>query len=49
MLAVKYALSSFGHILENQSIQVNIDNISACQIFQKHAYKISQLTCLIYV
>ena len=25
-------LSSFGHILKNQSIQLNIDNSSACQI-----------------
>ena len=28
--AVKYALSSFGHILKNQSIQVNINISSAC-------------------
>ena len=30
--AVKYDLSSFNQILKNQSIQVNIDNSSACQI-----------------
>ena len=30
--AVKYDLSSFNHIFKNQSIQVNIDNSSACQI-----------------
>ena len=32
LLAVKYVLSSFGHILKNQFIHVNIDNSSACRI-----------------
>ena len=31
LLAVKYVLSSFGHILKNQPIKVNIDNSSACR------------------
>ena len=30
--AVKYVLGSFGSILENESIQVNVDNLSACHI-----------------
>ena len=30
--AVKYVLQSFGNIIANESIQVNIDNISACRI-----------------
>ena len=30
--AVKYVLQSFGHIIANESIQVNIDNIGACRI-----------------
>ena len=32
LLAVKYVLDSFGEMLRNQSIQVNIDNSSACRI-----------------
>ena len=32
LLAVKYVLSNFGHILKNHSIQVNVDHSSACQI-----------------
>ena len=30
--AVKYVLQSFGHIIANESIQVNKDNIGACRI-----------------
>ena len=32
LLAVKYILTSFGYILKNQSVQVKIDNSSACRI-----------------
>ena len=32
LLAVKYVLTTFGYILKNQSVQVNIDNFSACLI-----------------
>ena len=32
LLAVKYVLDSFGETLRNQSVQVNIDNSSACRI-----------------
>ena len=32
LLAVKHVLTSFGYILKNQSVQVNIDNSSACRI-----------------
>ena len=32
LLAVKYVPTSFGYILKNQSVQVNIDNSSACRI-----------------
>ena len=32
LLAVKYVLDSFGEMLRNQSVQVNIDNSSACRI-----------------
>ena len=32
LLAVKYVLDSFGGMLRNQSVQVNIDNSSACRI-----------------
>ena len=31
-IAVKYVLDSFGEMLRNQSVQVNIDNFSACRI-----------------
>ena len=31
LLAVKYVLDSFGEMLRNQSVQVNIDNFSACR------------------
>ena len=32
LLAAKYVLTSFGDLLKNQSVQVNIDNSSACRI-----------------
>ena len=32
LLAVKYVLDSFGEMLRNQSVQVNIDNSRACTI-----------------
>ena len=32
IIAVKYVLDSFGEMLRNQSVQVNIDNSSACRI-----------------
>ena len=32
LLAVKYVLESFGEMLLNHSVQVNIDNSSACRI-----------------
>ena len=32
LLAVKYVLDSFGEMLRNQSVQVNINNSSACRI-----------------
>ena len=32
LLPVKYVLTSFGYILKNQSVQVNINNSSACPI-----------------
>ena len=33
LLAVKFALDSSGEMLQNQSVQVNIDNCSACRIW----------------
>ena len=32
LVAIKYVLDSFGEMLRNQSIQVNIDNSNACRI-----------------
>ena len=31
LLVVKYVLNIFGEMLRNQSVQVNIDNLSACR------------------
>ena len=39
LLAVKYVLDSFGEVLRNQSVQVNIDNSSACRIFSVGSVK----------
>ena len=32
LTAVKYVLGSFGSILQNESIQINVDNLNACRI-----------------
>ena len=40
LVAVKYVLDSFWEILRNQSVQVNIDNSSACRILSAGSAKL---------
>ena len=39
LLAIKYVLVSFGEMSQNQSVQVNIDNSSACRILSAGSAK----------
>ena len=39
LLAVKYVLDSFGEMLRNQSVQVNIDDACACRILSAGSAK----------